>query len=436
MSLPKVAVVGIHGHGASHLRTVAELEARGLARLSAVVDPREPEDAPAPWFANLGDLLSAGSAALPDVVVLVTPIHTHLPLARAAMEAGIDVLLEKPTTASLAEHAELVAAADRTGRLCQVGFQTFGSHALPAVADMIARGEIGQVTGIGAVGTWVRTAAYWARSPWAGRRRMGDRAVVDGVVTNPLAHAVATALWVGGARSSKDIAYVNTDLWRANPIEADDTSSLRAVGTDGTRYGFGLTLCAAERTPARVIVQGTEGEIELEYESDVVRLRTGRVVAEKQYERTGLLENLLRARAWAGSGVGLGSAAGSGAAAGSAASSGSVARAAMVAGDGVAAGRGGRRLLCDVRDTGAFMRVLEAVRTAPDPAPIGDAFVDWVDGVPAGPGGTTTPGGGAQGNPEGDARHPVVHDVAAWCERAAREQRTFTELGAPWTTLK
>lgn len=396
--VPKVAVVGIHGHGGSHLRAVTSLEERGLARLSAVVDPREPEDAPAPWFASLGDLLSADAGALPDVVVLATPIHTHLPLARAALEAGIDVLLEKPTTASLAEHAELVAVAERTGRLCQVGFQTFGSHALPAVADMIARGEVGQVTGIGAVGTWVRTAAYWTRSPWAGRRRMGDRAVVDGVVTNPLAHAVATALWVGGARTAADLEYVNTDLWRANPIEADDTSSLRAVGTDGTRYGFGLTLCAAVRTPARVIVEGTAGEIELEYEHDLVRLRAGKVVAEKRYERTGLLENLLRARV------------------------------------------GEERLLCDVRDTGAFMRVLEAVRTAADPAPIGTEFVEWVDGVAAvagGPGGGGGPGGAAggvgQGNPEGDARHPVVHDVAAWCERAAREQRTFTELAAPWT---
>ena len=220
---------------------------------------------------------------------------------------------------------------------------------------------------------------------------MGDRAVVDGVVTNPLAHAVATALWVGGARASTDLAYVNTDLWRANPIEADDTSSLRAVGTDGTRYGFGLTLCAAERTSARVIVQGTAGEIELEYENDLVRLRTGRVVAEKQYGRTGLLENLLRARS-------------------------------------------GERLLCDARDTGAFMQVLEAVRTAADPTPIGDDFVEWADGIDTVPGGGP-PGklSGTQGNPEGDARHPVVRDVAGWCERAAREQRTFTELGAPWT---
>nr|BFF19194.1 hypothetical protein GCM10025730_27150 [Promicromonospora thailandica] len=127
-----------------------------------------------------------------------------------------------------------------------------------------------------------------------------------------------------------------------------------------------------------MVVRGTAGEIELEYENDVVRLRTGRGTAEKRYGRTGLLENLLRART-------------------------------------------GEPLLCDVRDTGAFMRVLEAVRTAPDPAPIADEFVRWAEA------------GVGQGNPEGDTRHPVVRDVAAWCERAACEQRTFTELGAPWT---
>ncbi|MDF2807933.1 MAG: dehydrogenase, partial [Cellulosimicrobium sp.] len=122
-----VAVVGVHGHGGSHLRTVAALAGQGRVRLSAVVDPRRPDEAPAPWFPTLGDLLSSSDAAVrPEVVVISTPIPTHLPLARAAMEAGVDVLLEKPTAASLAEHLALVEVAERTGRRCQVGFQTFG----------------------------------------------------------------------------------------------------------------------------------------------------------------------------------------------------------------------------------------------------------------------------------------------------------------------
>ena len=366
-----VAVVGVHGHGASHVRTAEALAARGLARLCAVVDPRRPDRAPAPWFPTLGDLLSAPEPDVrPEVVVLSTPIHIYLPLARAAMEAGIDVLLEKPTAASLAEHAAVVEVAERTGRRCQVGFQSFGSHAVDAVVDLVADGEVGDVLGYGAVGTWVRTAGYWGRAAWAGRRRLDGRDVVDGVVTNPLAHAVATMLRVGGARTSADVAHVVVDLHRANPIEADDTSSLRVVGTDGARFGAGLTLCAPERTPARVLVLGTEGEISFEYEHDRVTLRTPRVHVEKTYGRTNLLEDLLVARRDPGA-----------------------------------------RLACDVRDTGAFMRVLEAVRTAPAPRALASG-VTWLG--------------------EGDDRRPVVDDVARWCEDAARTARTFAELGAPW----
>ncbi|MFD6178438.1 MULTISPECIES: Gfo/Idh/MocA family protein [unclassified Isoptericola] len=374
--VPQIAVVGLHGHGASHVRRVLELQRTGGARLAAVVDPREPgpgheaHDAGAPWFPTFGDLLSTPSVRV-DVVVLSTPIPTHLPLARAAMEAGIDVLLEKPTTASLAEHTELVAVAERTGRRCQVGFQTFGSHALSAAADVLARGEIGDVVGLGAVGTWVRTVSYWRRAAWAGRRRLDGRDVVDGVVTNPLAHAVATALRLGGATTAQDVTWVDTDLYRANPIEADDTSSVRVQDARGRRYGFGLTLCAPERSPARVVVRGTRGDLAYEYEHDRLLLRTDAAQMDKTYGRTSLLDDLLAARA-----------------------------------------DDSRTLLCDVRDTGAFMRVLEAVRTSADPAPIAAEHVEW--------------------RGEGADRRPVVADVERWCAEVARTQRTFAELGAPW----
>lgn len=381
MTNARIAVVGIHGHGEKHVRHALELGDTGRARLCAVVDPREPIEGHAAhgtgtsWFPTLGDLLSSSDPDVrPDVVVLCTPIPTHLPLAKAAMEAGIDVLLEKPTAASLAELTELVAISDRTGRLCQVGFQTFGSHALDAVGELVARGEIGDVVGYGAVGTWVRDTAYWARSSWAGRRRLDGRDVVDGVVTNPLAHAVATTLRIGGVTRAEDVAWVDTDLYRANPIESDDTSSVRVTAADGTRYGFGLTLCASERGTAHVLVIGTEGEIELQYEHDRLVLRSGRVTMDKSYGRTPLLEDLLDVRA---------------------------------------SGDPRRTLLCDVRDTGAFMRVLEAVRTGPDPRAVPAGAVTWVG--------------------EGDARRPVVQDVESWCEQVARTQQTFTELGAPWT---
>ena len=70
-------------------------------------------------------------------------------------------------------------------------------------------------------------------------------------------------------------------------------------------------------------------------------------------------------------------------------------------------------LLSSLEDSGGFMRVLEAVRTAPDPTPIADEHVEWRD--------------------DEQGYHPVVHEVEEWCEKVAAELRSFTALGAPWT---
>lgn len=367
--MKRVALVGARGHGASYVDRLDRLAARGRARLVAVADPRPPGPlatrlSGATWHESLADLLAAG--ARPDVVVIATPTHTHTDLAVAAMRAGADVLLEKPPTPSLAEFTTVCAAAAETGRLCQVGFQTFGSSAVDAVRRIVADGELGTVTGFGAVGTWVRTAGYWARSAWAGRRRMDGRDVVDGVVTNPLAHAVATALAVAGARHVDDVADVETDLYRANDIEADDTSSGVVTLADGRSLGFGLTLCAPRRSPALVLVHGTKGTLRLAYETDTVHVGDRTLT----FDRTDLLDDLLTARAT------------------------------------------GAGLRCAVADTGAFTRVVDAVRAAQSPARISDHHLRWEG--------------------DGDDRHPVVADVEAWCLRAATEGKTFTALGAPW----
>jgi hypothetical protein len=204
---------------------------------------------------------------------------------------------------------------------------------------------------------------------------MDGAEVVDGVVTNPLAHAVATALRVGGVTRACDVDAVETDLYRANPIEADDTSSVRVVSAAGRSFGFGLTLCAPVRSPARVLVQGTRGDLTLFYETDRIEVRTPDGEWSLQSDRMDLLADLLTARR-----------------------------------DPAA------RLRCDVRDTGAFMRVLEAVRTAPDPVPIAASFLTW--------------------HGEETERRPVVADIELWCERAARTQSTFRTLGAPWAAMR
>jgi predicted dehydrogenase len=348
---PRVALAGIGGYGTSHLRNLVRLEAAGAARFVAAADPR---GAPAPGVPLYRDLDEMLARHQPDVVVISTPIHTHVPLAERALRSGADVLLEKPPAPSFAEFERLRAVVADTGRSCQVGFQALGSGPLAALRSAIAAGELGALRGIGGAGAWLRRRRYWARSPWAGRRTLDGMAVTDGALTNPFAHATAVALALDDSTRADDVARVEVELYRANDIEADDTSCVRIETVHGTPIVIALTLCAAANADPVLIVHGSAGRVELRYAA--------------AGERMDLLENLLAHRA-----------------------------------DPAVP------LIAGLDSTGGFMRVLEAVRTAPDPAPIDPAIVDWLDD------------------------HPVVRDVEHWIGRAAEELATFTELGAPWT---
>ena len=156
--------------------------------------------------------------------------------------------------------------------MIQVGFQSLGSHALEKLrADAFG---IGPVVRLGAVGAWSRTVGYWSRSAWSGRRSLHGRAVVDGVVTNPLAHAVATALAVVGCRSMDDVDVVETDLYRANAIDSDDTSAVRIRTAWGLEVTCALTLCAPVQREPEVRIEGAHGRVTFAYTADRSRSST------------------------------------------------------------------------------------------------------------------------------------------------------------------
>jgi len=368
----RLAVVGINGHGRGHVDRALQLEAAGLLEFVAVADPRQPPAGVLPDHVALHPSLPAMlDVETIDIVVICTPIQTHFELASLALRAGADVVLEKPPTATLAEFHELVTLADALGRVVQVGFQSLGSAGIPFVRDLVTRGVIGEVTGIGASGTWVRSVDYWNRAAWSGKRTLGGANVVDGVITNPLAHAVATALAIAGATSEGDIETIELDQYRANDIEADDTSSLLITTTTG-RLALGLATTARQSSEPSVTVYGSSGRIVFYYTLDISQVFVGDSLQPMttRHERGDLIANLLDHR------------------------------------------RGGAELIAPLSSTGAFMRVLEAVRTAPDPVRIDERFFDWVE--------------------DEFGRHAVVRGVEQWVERVGVGQGTFAGLGAPW----
>ncbi|MGW5014323.1 Gfo/Idh/MocA family protein [Micromonospora chalcea] len=296
---PRVALIGANGHGRWHRRTIAELHAAGRAGLVALVDVRpldaEPDAPVPPEAAVFTDHRAMLAESRPDVVVICTPPHTHLPIALDALAAGADLLLEKPPVLDLAEHLTLTAAADAAGRAVQVNFQALGSAALTELTG--ALGRLGPVTGVATLAAWQRPDAYYARSPWAGRRTVDGRPALDGALANPLAHALMQCLAVAESVTGAPVrpARIAVERYRVRPIEVDDTTVLRLTPHAGPPVLAALTLAAEEHVPGEVLVTGERGRAVLEYPTDRLRLPgdTPRPVP----GRRGLLANLLDHRA-------------------------------------------------------------------------------------------------------------------------------------------
>ncbi|HET6317396.1 MAG TPA: Gfo/Idh/MocA family oxidoreductase, partial [Chloroflexota bacterium] len=87
-------------------------------------------------FTSVAELLAGENIHAASVAV---PTTEHLAVAHAIMQAGIDVLIEKPLAPSLAEADELIATARRTGRVAQVGHLERFNPAVRAAVPLITQ---------------------------------------------------------------------------------------------------------------------------------------------------------------------------------------------------------------------------------------------------------------------------------------------------------
>jgi predicted dehydrogenase len=80
-----------------------------------------------------------------DAVYIMTPEHLHHDMAIAALQAGKHVYTEKPLAHNIAEGWNIVAAWEKSGKICQVGTQNRSSMLYKTAKDWIKQGMIGDV---------------------------------------------------------------------------------------------------------------------------------------------------------------------------------------------------------------------------------------------------------------------------------------------------
>jgi predicted dehydrogenase len=145
----RVAVAGAGAFGKNHLRVYRELESAGFATVGlcvALVAAVEPDAARAaeaaakyaiPVFSTVDELLAAG-LKLDAATVAVPTVHHHA-VASALLDAGLDLLVEKPLAASLSEADDLIARAAKGKRILQPGHLERFNPAVLAIQPQLRR---------------------------------------------------------------------------------------------------------------------------------------------------------------------------------------------------------------------------------------------------------------------------------------------------------
>lgn len=80
-----------------------------------------------------------------ELVTIATPNATHYPIAKAFLQAGFHVLVEKPMTVTVEESEDLVRTARAVNRICAVNYGYTGYALVRHMKAMVARGDIGKV---------------------------------------------------------------------------------------------------------------------------------------------------------------------------------------------------------------------------------------------------------------------------------------------------
>jgi predicted dehydrogenase len=268
---PRVALIGVSGYGRIHYDLLRELHSRGEVQLTAVAII-EPDKEPAivaecrangcEVFADFGEMLKRHKGRL-DLCAIPTGIPWHTPMTLAALEAGANVLVEKPLAATLDEVDAIQAAEKKHARTVMLGFQYhYCRENLDLKAELLAS-VIGPLRRVKAIGLWPRGADYYSRTDWAGRIRSATGWVLDSPISNAFGHHLSLALFFSGSRLELSAAPVRVaaELYRAQPIENFDTAALRIETDTGADIRFYVSHSCKSALDPEIVLEGDHGRV-------------------------------------------------------------------------------------------------------------------------------------------------------------------------------
>lgn len=253
----KVGVIGAGNWGRNVVRTFHLLGALGaVAEADVGLHPALAELCPGvPLHADYRSLLA--SDEIPAVAV-ATPAPTHCQIARDALLAGKDVLVEKPITLLSAEAEELVALARERGRILMVGHLLLFQPAVQWMKGYLAQGALGRVVSL-----------------HQERLNLGKARAVENALWSLGVHDVAVLLYLLGGQAPCRVEATGQRILQPS---VEDDVHLHLHFSDGTKAHLHTSWLWPEKR-RRLVVLGSDGMLVYDELAQSVTLHRKRIAA-------------------------------------------------------------------------------------------------------------------------------------------------------------
>lgn len=217
-------------------------------------------------YPDWATLLSA-QAALPaaermQLLVIVTPNHTHVPISIAALQAGFHVFSEKPAGVSLAETQQLAQVAVAQQRLYGLAHTYLGYPLVWQARTMVAQGELGKLRKIFVEYPqgWLTDDLEASAHKQASWRTDPAQAGSSGCMADIGTHAFGMAEFI----SQQQINVLCAQLYSHVPGRRLDDDGAALFQTDGGASGVLMAsqVCAGEENALKIRLYGDKGALE------------------------------------------------------------------------------------------------------------------------------------------------------------------------------
>ena len=267
----RFGILGCGVIGPHHARAIAGLESAELVAVADIV-PDLAEDLAGehecPAYTGLEEMLSGVDL---DVVCVCTPSGMHAENAITVLEAGKDVVIEKPVDVTLEAADRLLGVQRATGRKVAVVSQHRFDAATRAVHEAVTNGEFGRMTSGTAEVRWWRSQSYYDSGGWRGTWELDG----GGVLINQAIHSLDLLQWLMGP-VIEVTAY--TGLLAHEGIEVEDTAVAILKFASGALGTIMATTAAFPGLTATISLHGDRGSAII----DDDKLRYFHVAGEEQ----------------------------------------------------------------------------------------------------------------------------------------------------------